>query len=104
MTIGSPLAAYARWQARDPIERFVRHLQRQGVLEHGEERRIEQELFAAIDAEIHRQESAPPMPLRSLVEDVYADVPRHLRVQYNDFLRIAEKFGEAQKGEGAFPL
>jgi hypothetical protein len=44
------------------------------------------------------------MPLRSLVEDVYADVPRHLRQQYNEFVRIAERHGQAQKGDGAFPL
>ena len=44
------------------------------------------------------------MALRSLVEDVYAEVPRHLRRQYNAFLRVAERYGEAQRGDGAFPL
>jgi hypothetical protein len=44
------------------------------------------------------------MPLRSLVEDVYADVPLHLRRQYNAFARVAERLGEAQPGDGAFPL
>lgn len=94
----------AKWQARDPVERFARYLRARGVIAADEERDIERALFEEIDAEIHRQEKAPPMPLRSLVEDVYADVPRHLRVQYNEFLRVAEKYGEAQKGEGAFPL
>ena len=41
---------------------------------------------------------------KSLVEDVYAQVPRHLRRQYNDFVRVAERFGDAQPGDGAFPL
>jgi hypothetical protein len=44
------------------------------------------------------------MALRSLVEDVYAEVPRHLRRQYNDFIRVAERHGDAQPGDGAFPL
>ena len=44
------------------------------------------------------------MPLKTLVEDVYADVPRHLKRQYNDFVRVAERLGQAQKGDGAFPL
>ena len=44
------------------------------------------------------------MPLRSLVEDVHAEVPRHLRRQFNDYLRVAERLGAAEKGEGAFPL
>jgi pyruvate dehydrogenase E1 component alpha subunit len=61
-------------------------------------------LYAEIDRVVHEQEAAPPMPLRSLVEDVYAEVPRHLRLQYNEFARVAERHGEAQKGDGAFPL
>jgi len=44
------------------------------------------------------------MPLRSLVEDVYAQVPNHLRRQYNAFVRVAERLGEARPGDGAFPL
>ena len=44
------------------------------------------------------------MALRTLVEDVYAEVPRHLRVQYNRFVAVAERLGHAQKGDGAFPL
>lgn len=94
----------AKWQARDPIERYVRHLQADKILSAGEAEEIERRIFDEIDAEIRRQESASPMPLRSLVEDVYAEVPRHLRAQFNDFLRIAAKYGEATKGEGAFPL
>ncbi len=44
------------------------------------------------------------MVLKSLVEDVYAEVPRHLRRQYNRFIAVAERLGHAQKGDGAFPL
>ena len=45
-----------------------------------------------------------PMALRTLVEDVYADVPAHLKRQYNRFIAVAERLGHAQKGDGAFPL
>jgi pyruvate dehydrogenase E1 component alpha subunit/2-oxoisovalerate dehydrogenase E1 component alpha subunit len=92
------------WQRRDPIRRYARFLERRGVLGAGELEALETRLFAEIDRVVHEQESAAPMPLRSLVEDVYAEVPRHLRVQYNEFARIAERHGEAQKGDGAFPL
>ena len=74
------------------------------MLASGELAQLEARLLAEIDRVVHEQEAAPPMPLRSLVEDVYADVPRHLRRQYNEFVRIAERHGEAQKGDGAFPL
>jgi pyruvate dehydrogenase E1 component alpha subunit/2-oxoisovalerate dehydrogenase E1 component alpha subunit len=92
------------WAKRDPIRRYARFLQHRGVLASGELETLEAGLYAEIDRVVHEQESAAPMPLRSLVEDVYAEVPRHLRVQYNEFARIAERHGEAQKGDGAFPL
>ena len=94
----------AAWAARCPVERFEKYLTERGVLASGERTALEKELLAEIDAVIHEQEAAPPMPLKTLVEDVYADVPRHLKRQYNDFVRVAERLGEAQPGDGAFPL
>ena len=92
------------WAARDPLDRLERYLVTRRILERGERARIEADLVLEIDAEIHRQEAAPPMALKTLVEDVYAEVPRHLRRQYNRFHAVAERFGHAQKGDGAFPL
>lgn len=94
----------AAWEKRDPIRRFRAFLEGRGVLEDAEGDAVEAEILAAIDAVIHEQEAAAPMPLKSLVEDVYAEVPRHLKRQYNDFIRVAERFGDAQPGDGAFPL
>ncbi len=92
------------WARKDPIERFASQLERSGALKTGERAALEARLFDEIDAEIHRQEAAPPMALRTLVEDVYAEVPRHLRLQYNAFIEVAQRLGHAQKGDGAFPL
>jgi len=92
------------WAARDPLVRFGAFLRDRGVLDAGEEQSIEDDLYAEIDAEIHRQESSPPMPLKSLVEDIYAEVPAHLRKQYNSFIRVAERLGDARAGDGEFPL
>jgi pyruvate dehydrogenase E1 component alpha subunit len=92
------------WQRRDPLRRYARFLERRGVVKPGEVDQLEARLFAEIDKVVHEQEAAPAMPLRSLVEDVYAQVPRHLRRQYNEFVRVAERHGEAKKGDGAFPL
>ncbi len=92
------------WAALDPLDRFERFLVAKDVLKDSERATIEGALFAEIDEEIQRQENAARMPLKSLVEDVYADVPRHLRVQYNEFIRVAERLGEASPGDGAFPL
>ena len=92
------------WERRDPIRRFAAFLEGRGLLEAGELARLEARLYEEIDAVVHEQEAAPAMPLRSLVEDVYAVVPPHLRRQYNDFHRIAERLGDARPGDGAFPL
>jgi TPP-dependent pyruvate/acetoin dehydrogenase alpha subunit len=93
-----------QWEARDPLLRYAAFLESRRILGPGDAARIEAELFAEIDRVVHEQEAAPPMPLKTLVEDVYAEVPRHLRVQYNRFAEVAEKHGLAERGEGRFPL
>ncbi len=97
-------AEVAAWAAKDPLDRFETLLASQRVLAKGDRARIEAELTAEIDAEIHVQEAAPKMALKTLVEDVYADVPLHLRRQYNRFIAVAERLGHATPGDGAFPL
>lgn len=92
------------WAARDPLARFESWLMSQGLLREGERAEQEQALFEELDQVIHEQEAAAPMALKTLVEDVYSEVPRHLRRQYNDFIRIAARLGQAQPGDGAFPL
>ena len=92
------------WRQRDPLKRFQAFLELQGLMIPGEAERIGARVTERIDQEIHVQEAADPMPLKSLVEDIYAEVPKHLRKQYNEFLRIAERLGQARPGDGAFPL
>ena len=92
------------WAARDPIQRYEHFLVGRGVLAEGERARLEESILAEIDGVIHEQEAAPPMPLKTLVEDVFAEVPVHLRRQYNRFIEVAERLGDAQQGDGAFPL
>ena len=94
----------AAWAERDPIERFAVFLAERGLADDKTVERVENELYEQIDAVVHEQEVAPPMALKTLVEDVYSEVPRHLRRQYNEFLRVAEVHGDAQPGDGAFPL
>lgn len=92
------------WADKDPIDRFERFLAHKDLLEAGGSDAVEKRVTEQIDTEIHTQEAADPMPLKSLVEDIYAEVPYHLRRQYNEFHRIAERMGNAQPGDGAFPL
>ena len=92
------------WAERDPIQRYQQFLEGSGLLAEGQAAKIEEDLFEEIDTVIHAEEAAAPMPLKTLVEDVYAEVPGHLRRQYNAFIEVAERLGDAQPGDGAFPL
>ncbi len=92
------------WRDKDPVKRMTLYLEQQGVIQDGSVEAMKHELYAEIDEVIHEQEGAPRMSWRTLVEDVYDEVPAHLRRQYNDFLRIEESYGEAREGDGAFPL
>ena len=94
----------AAWEELDPIDRFEAFLLQSGALSEGERSEIEAELITEIDAVIHEQEAAESMPLATLVEDVYEEVPRHLKEQYNAFLKVESRYGEAERGEGEFPL
>jgi pyruvate dehydrogenase E1 component alpha subunit len=94
----------APWTQRDPLTRLETYLTSTGLLAADEATSIGAEIAAEIDEVIHVQEAAEPMSWRTLVEDVYAEVPTHLAHQYNDFLRIQERYGEARPGDGAFPL
>ncbi|HRV82597.1 MAG TPA: thiamine pyrophosphate-dependent enzyme, partial [Planctomycetota bacterium] len=94
----------AEWRGKDPIERFEHFLSQKGVLAKGERSTIEAALTAEVDQVIREQEAAAPMALKTLVEDVYAEVPDHLKRQYNHFIEVAERHGDAQPGDGAFPL
>ncbi len=93
-----------RWSRRDPLERFARFLAGRGLLDDERREALRARLLAEIDAVVRAEEAAAPMPLRSLVEDVYAGVPAHLRRQFNRFLEVAERLGDARRGDGAFPL
>jgi pyruvate dehydrogenase E1 component alpha subunit/2-oxoisovalerate dehydrogenase E1 component alpha subunit len=69
------------WKKKDPIDRFKKFLVAQGLLDET----ADAKLRAAIDAEVREaiaaEEPVGPPPLRSLIEDVYAEVPVHLEEQ-----------------------
>jgi pyruvate dehydrogenase E1 component alpha subunit/2-oxoisovalerate dehydrogenase E1 component alpha subunit len=75
-----------RWQRRDPIERFHRWLVGKGLTTDQKRAAIEAELDAEIVAAIKEVEALPPPARTSLFDDVYADLPWHLREQRAELL------------------
>jgi pyruvate dehydrogenase E1 component alpha subunit len=76
---------------RDPIERFRRWGMAAGWLTEAEEARLGVEIEAEVRAAIEAEETTPPPPLASLIEDVYAEVPWHLREQFAQAFAGREK-------------
>lgn len=94
----------ASWQARDPIDRFRRYLSKAGWLSDADEAALRADVEAAIDAAVAENEAAPKLPLRALVEDVYAELTPRLRAQHDELVRVLDRYGDPRASEGAFPL
>lgn len=76
-----------RWRKLDPLARLRAHLVREGLIDDSREEALEAELGAEIARAIADVEHLPPPALESLFDDVYADLPSHLREQREMLLR-----------------
>jgi 2-oxoisovalerate dehydrogenase E1 component alpha subunit len=71
------------WESRDPLDRLRAYMQARGELPAGWEEKIKAEITREIRDTIAEALRVPPKPpVASLFEDVYADVPPHLREQH----------------------
>jgi len=91
------------WEKKDPIDRFTTYLRSIGAWTDADQSATELEFGAELDDAIRHNETVAPPNLRSLVEDVYAEVPWHLREQFDQMIAVC---GEDFTGtaEGKFPL
>ncbi|MFO0573695.1 MAG: thiamine pyrophosphate-dependent enzyme [Polyangia bacterium] len=72
----------ATWKTeRDPLVRARRFMLRSGLLGEADERALAEAIDAEVRAAIAAEEHAGPPRLETLVEDVYAEIPRSLREQ-----------------------
>ncbi len=70
-----------QWAARDPIDRLAQYLMAQGQLTQAELDALRAECEAELKQALAEAEQVPPVPLRTLFEDVYAELPPHLVAQ-----------------------
>jgi len=75
----------AAWQERCPIRRFRLYLERKGIWDETQNAEAVQEIEAEVNAAFRWAESLPD--LDTLIEDVYAQVPWHLREQLEEVKR-----------------
>ena len=75
------------WASKDPIDRLAKHLRQLGALDDIIEESMMQELNEEISAAIVEAEQHAPPERASLFEDVYCEMPWHLREQCRELLR-----------------
>ena len=99
-----PAEVFEEWEKKDPIDRFEKYLAAAGLWtpEVGEAMRKETEEEAAAAA--REAEQVPKPGLETIFSDVYADVPDHIRRQGEAAFDLAQRKGDANAGDGEFPL
>jgi pyruvate dehydrogenase E1 component alpha subunit len=69
------------WTERDPLRRMRRYLERRGIWDDAREQQLAEEMDARFRRAVERAEHAPPPPLESLFDDVYAEPTWNLEEQ-----------------------
>ncbi|MSP59151.1 MAG: thiamine pyrophosphate-dependent dehydrogenase E1 component subunit alpha [Myxococcales bacterium] len=86
------------WRARDPIVRMRAWLAFQGFLDAAGDERLRADLDAEVRDAVAAEESVPAPPLRTLVEDVFAEVPQFLADQLAEIATLPrQKLGGAHQ-------
>jgi len=78
------------WRRKDPIHRFAAYLKKEGLLTDQAEAAAAVEAREEVQRAVAACEAAPPVPPESLVEDVYAEMPWHLKEQ-REWIRMPVK-------------
>ena len=81
------------WARKDPLDRLRRHLAGLGLVTDASDRALEAELTAEIAAAVDEVEKLPPPDRETLLQDVYAEMPWHLREQLEELRRAAPAAG-----------
>jgi 2-oxoisovalerate dehydrogenase E1 component alpha subunit len=92
------------WKKRDPIPRFAKYLEAAGVLDAKMAEALRQEVAEEVAASAREAEKIGPPGLETLFSDVYAELPAHVRKQGEELFDLGRRRGDAQAGDGKFPL
>jgi pyruvate dehydrogenase E1 component alpha subunit/2-oxoisovalerate dehydrogenase E1 component alpha subunit len=76
------------WKKKDPVLRLGRHLRLLGLVDDALEAKLEDELTGEIGVAVNAVEAMPAPKRESLFDDVYAELPRHLRDQREALMEL----------------
>ena len=74
-------AEVEEWRRKDPLDRLRKHLVHLGLVDDGSDARLEAEMNEQITAAIRAVEELPAPDRTTIFDDVYAELPWHLREQ-----------------------
>lgn len=81
-----PRAEVEAWKRRDPLVRYRRFLERRGLWDDAAEEALLAEVGETLSNAVRDAEAAEAVPLSWMFDDVFADMPPHLREQRDDLL------------------
>jgi pyruvate dehydrogenase E1 component alpha subunit len=84
------------WEAREPLPRFRRYLERKGLLDEPTHTALEAEVDAQIRESIERAEARMQPELLDVFDHVYAERPPDLEAQRAELARELEQAGQPQ--------
>jgi len=92
------------WEEKDPVPRFEAYLSTRGLWSDGDRDVLYSECMEEVKqaADIAQATSAPG--LETIFSDVYGEVPQHIRVQGEEAFELLRRKGDADGGDGEFPL
>jgi pyruvate dehydrogenase E1 component alpha subunit len=76
------------WAAKDPLLRLRAHLVGLGLVSNASDAALEKEIVLEIASAVDDVERLPPPARESLLDDVYAEMPWHLREQLEELKKI----------------
>lgn len=74
----------AQWKKKDPIVRFRAYLEKRGLWNERKNDALEKEIRQEIAELLHHAEKCGPPPIESAFEDVFTDIPPHLKEQLEE--------------------
>jgi TPP-dependent pyruvate/acetoin dehydrogenase alpha subunit len=83
----------------DPIFRFCRYLSEKNLWNAAKEETLQEEVKNEISAAVAEAEKFGPPPVNTMFEDVYGEIPQHIREQQDyllDYLKRNPKVGEVK--------
>jgi pyruvate dehydrogenase E1 component alpha subunit len=83
------------WRSKDPVTRLRGYLEKKGLWNGEKQTKLEEDTAAELAECVKIAEKAPPPPLESMFEDVYGEMPWHLREQRDQLVK-----GPRAKGHG----